>query len=105
MIVPLRSRRATAMVRASRMLWAEGIEVARSECRFGCIALMVRASEPLDRGSGEILPAWDQRTRIPAVQDQPDAIGRARCVLSGQPVLCKGPKGSGAGRHQTRSLI
>src|SRR5215213_7794673 len=104
MMAPLRSRRATAMVRASKMLWAEGMSVAISECRCGCMALMVRASEPLVLGSGEILPAWDQRTRIPAVQDQPDPIGRARCVLSGQPVLCKGPKGSGAGRHQTRSL-
>jgi len=47
------------------------------------MALMVRASEPLDRGSGETLPAWDQRTRNPAVQDQPDPIGSARCMLSG----------------------
>src|SRR3712207_4443201 len=92
MMVPLRSSRATAMVRASRMLCAEGIEVARSECRFGCIALVVRASEPLDRGSGEILPAWDQRTRAGEVQDQPDAIGSARCVLSGHPWCDKGPK-------------
>src|SRR5215212_3148174 len=68
MIVPLRSSRATAMVRASRMLWAEGIVVARSECRFGCIALAVRASEPLGLGSGEVVPAWDQRTRTQTVR-------------------------------------
>src|SRR3954447_6937531 len=105
MMAPLRSRRATAMVRASKMLWAEGMSVARSECRCGCMALVVRASEPLGLGSGEILPAWDQRTGIPAVQDQPDAIGSAGCVLSGQSVLCKGSEGSGAGRHQPRSLI
>src|SRR3982750_3706746 len=83
MMVPLRSSRATAMVRASRMLWAEGMSVAISECRCGCMALMVRASEPLGLGSGEILPARDQRTHTGAVQDQPDAIGSARCVLSG----------------------
>src|SRR5215217_1494799 len=84
MMVPLRSSRATAMVRASKMLWAEGIVVARSECRFGCIALVVRASEPLGLGSGEIVPAWDQRTRTGAVQDDPRRKGRGGLRLVGQ---------------------
>src|SRR5215203_6081055 len=76
MIVPLGSSRATAMVRASRMLWAEGIGVAVSECRCGCMALVVRASEPLGLGLDEGVPAWDQRTRTEAVQDHLGVIGR-----------------------------
>src|SRR4051812_41829556 len=45
MTVPSRSSRATAMVRASRMLWAEGVGVAIPECRCGCMALIVGVSK------------------------------------------------------------
>src|SRR4051794_28997296 len=83
MMVPLRSSRVTAMVRASRMLWAEGIAVGIPECRFGCMALMVRASEPLGLGLDEGVPAWDQRTRTEAVQDYPEAMDAGNCASFG----------------------
>ncbi len=63
------------------MLWAEGIGVAVSECRCGCMALVVRASEPLGLGLDEGVPAWDQRTRTEAVQDHFGVIGRVSSQL------------------------
>src|SRR4051794_26532878 len=53
-MVPSRSSRATATVRASRMLWAEGIRVAVLNSGFGCM-VNARGPEPRDtvlHGSG-----------------------------------------------------
>jgi hypothetical protein len=56
-----------ATVRASRMLWAEGMRVAVSTCRFGCMFL-VRGPEPRDLRFGEFLWIRGQRAQVGAVQ-------------------------------------
>src|SRR3954454_16769159 len=65
--VPSRSSRAIATVRASRMLWAEGMRVAVSTCRFGRMFL-VRGPEPRDLRFGEFLLVTGQRAQVGAVR-------------------------------------
>src|SRR3954453_13861290 len=70
-MVPSRSSRATATVRASRMLWAEGIRVAVLNSGFGCM-VNARGPEPRDPNLGETswsgvnAPVWERFRVIPA---------------------------------------
>jgi hypothetical protein len=49
------------------MLWAEGMRVAVSTCRFGCMFL-VRGPEPRDLRFGEFLLVTGQRAQVGAVR-------------------------------------
>src|SRR3954469_17449403 len=76
--VPSRSSRAIATVRASRMLWAEGMRVAVSTCRFGCMFL-VRGPQPRDLRFGEFLLVTGQRAQVGAVQNSPGSSCPSAC--------------------------